>query len=228
MKINKILMLVALFTVIQSIAYAQTSLGLYTGISTPSEQINNVYNSDFLTSENFIGRMQRSAVDLGYHIGTRLRFGLGDDFVFSGGVALSRFPQSKIIVSVPSGTTNDSIRATLTTTQNIIPISVGLHYYLSRKLLGIYGTGELTYNYIINSIDAEFRGTTIPLNQSPTYNRVGFGLGAGIDVDVKIFTINIEGKYNLINFIGRDADEKPKSFITLSMGVYFGSMGTSK
>ncbi|MBS1537569.1 MAG: hypothetical protein JST20_07465 [Bacteroidetes bacterium] len=228
MKINAVFLLFVIALSIQSKTLSQTSIGFYTGLSTPSEQINNVYNSEFLTTENFIGRMKRDAVDLGYHVGTRLRFGLGDDFVFSGGVAVSRFPQSKIIVSVPNGTGTDSIRATLTTTQNIIPVSVGLNYYLSRKLLGIFGTGELTYNYYINSIDAVYNGTSIPLNQSPTYNRVGFGLGAGVELDVKIFTVNIEGKYNLVNFIGRDADEKPKTFITLSMGLYFGSMVTSK
>jgi len=228
MNFIKILLLVFICITYHKTAVSQTSIGFYTGLSTPSEQINNVYNSELLTAENFSGKMKRNAVDLGYHIGTRLRFGLGDDFVFIGGIAFSRFPQSKIIVTVPNANGVDTLRATLSTTQNIIPVSVGLNYYLSTKLVGIYGIGELTYNYLINSIDAEYYGASIPLDQSPTYNRVGFGLGIGTEVDLKLFTLNVEGKYNLVNFIGGDSNEKPKSFITMSLGVYFGSMEDSK
>ncbi|MBI3260367.1 MAG: outer membrane beta-barrel protein [Ignavibacteriae bacterium] len=219
---------IILFLSIHSGLQAQTSIGFYTGLSTPSEQINNVYNTDSLMADNFIGRMKRNAVNLGYHVGVRLRFALGDDLVFMGGLSLTRFPQSKIYVSVPNGTQGDSIRATLTTTQNVIPIGVGLNYYLTRKVLGIYGIGELTYNYLTNSIDAEYNGAPIPLDNSPTYNRVGFGLGAGMDIDLKLLTLNLEGKYNLVNFIGSEDGEKSKSFVTLSIGVYFGSTSTAK
>ncbi len=228
MKTLKFFLAAVLCIIIQSELHSQTSFGLYTGLSTPSDQINNVYNSDFLTASDFSGRMQRDAVALGYHVGARLRFAMGDNLVFIGGLSLSRFPESKIYVAVPSGSGGDTIRATLTTTQNIIPIAVGLNYYVVRKVLGVYATGELTYNYLMNTIDAEYNGAPIPLDQSPTYNRVGFGVGVGTDLDLKILTLNLEGKYNLVNFIGAEANEKPKSFISLSLGVYFGSLGASK
>jgi hypothetical protein len=228
MNVLKIWLLIVVLLSIQSELYSQTSIGFYTGLSTPSEQINNVYNSEFLTAENFIGRMKRDAAALGYHVGGRLRFALGDELVFIGGLSLSRFPQSKIYVSVPTGTGGDTIRATLTSTQNIIPIAVGLNYYLTRKVFGVYATGELTYNYLTNSIDAEFQGTPIPLDRSPTYNRVGFGLGIGTDIDIKIVTLNLEAKYNLVNFIGNETNEKSKSYITLGLGIYFGSLVVGK
>lgn len=228
MKTFKILLTAFFCISIQTELRSQTSIGFYTGLSTPSDQINNVYNSDFLTAPDFSGRMQRDAAALGYHVGARLRFAMGDNLVFIGGLSLSRFPESKIFVAVPSGNGGDTIRATLTTTQNIIPIAVGLNYYITRKVVGVYGTGELTYNYLMNTIDAEYNGAPIPLDQSPTYNRVGFGVGVGADIDLKILTLNLEGKYNMVNFIGAEANEKPKSFISLSLGVYFGSMGTAK
>lgn len=222
MKTFRILLTAFLCIIIQSELRSQTSIGFYTGLSTPSEQINNVYNSDFLTSENFVGNLKRKATSLGYHVGTKLRFGLGDGLVFTGGVSLTRFPQSNIDIEVPNG--KDTIRTTLTVTQNVIPISVGLNYYVTRKLVGMYVAGELTYNYLVSSIDGTINGINFPLDRSPTYNRVGFGLGAGMDIDLKLLALNVEAKYNLINFIGRDENEKSKSFISLSFGVYFGSM----
>ena len=204
--------------------HAQSSFGLYLGLSTPSDQINNVYNSEFLTAPDFSGRMQRDAASLGYHGGVRLRFGLSEEIVFSGGISWSRFPQSKIRVS--TGTQFDSVVGELTTVQNIIPIAAGMNYYLVRKSIGIYATGELTYNYISSTIDATVQGTPVPIAQSPTYNRVGVGFGAGVDLDLKLITVNLEGKYNLVNFIGRESSNEPsKSFVSLSLGVYFGSLG---
>jgi len=206
--------------------HAQSSFGLYLGLSTPSDQINNVFNNDFITAPDFSGRMQRDAAALGYHGGVRLRFGLSEEIVFSGGISWSRFPQSKIRVAVATGTQLDSVVGELTTVQNIVPIAAGMNYYLVRKSIGIYATGELTYNYISSTIDATVQGTPVPIAQSPTYNRVGVGFGAGVDLDLKLVTINLEGKYNLVNFIGRESSNEPsKSFVSLSLGVYFGSLG---
>ncbi len=159
--------------------HAQSSFGLFLGLSTPSDQINNVYNNDFITAPDFAGRMQRDAASLGYHGGVRLRFGLSEEIVFSGGISWSRFPQSKIRVAVATGTQLDSVVGELTTVQNVIPVAAGMNYYLIRKSIGIYATGELTYNYISSTIDATVQGTPVPIAQSPTYNRVGVGFGAG-------------------------------------------------
>lgn len=215
-----------LLLVLHSELKAQTSFGFYGGLSTPSEQISNVYNSDSLKTENVVGTLKRSAANTGYHVGARLRLGLGEDLVFIGGISLSRFPSSKIDIVVPNGT--DTIRTTLTSTQNIIPIAVGVNYYLTKKLIGVYAIGELSYNYLTNSIDGTIQGVNFPLDRSPTYNRVGFGLGAGMDIDLKLLTLNVEGKYNLVNFIGSEEGEKSKSFVTLSVGIYFGSTTTAK
>ncbi len=222
-KIHILLLSIGLLIASSSL-HAQSSFGLFLGLSTPSDQINNVYNSEFLTAPDFSGRMQRDAASLGYHGGVRLRFGLSEEIVFSGGISWSRFPQSKIRVS--TGTQFDSVVGELTTVQNIIPIAAGMNYYLVRKSIGIYATGELTYNYISSTIDATVQGTPVPIAQSPTYNRVGVGFGAGVDLDLKLITINLEGKYSLVNFIGRESSNEPsKSFVSLSLGVYFGSLG---
>ncbi|MBK9247885.1 MAG: outer membrane beta-barrel protein [Ignavibacteria bacterium] len=217
------ILILSISLLITSSSIHAQSFGLFLGLSTPSEQINNVYNSDFLTAPDFIGRLKRDAASVGYQGGARIRFGLSDDIVFSGGVSITRFPVSKIRVSVPNLSQQDSLVAELSTVQNIIPIAAGLNYYLLRKTVSIYGTGEITYNYISNTIDATFKGTPFPIAQSSIYNRVGVGLGVGIDLNLKLLTLNLESKYNLLNFIGKESGNEPtKSFISVSLGVYLG------
>jgi hypothetical protein len=69
------------------------------------------------------------------------------------------------------------------------------------------------------------KDVSIPLNLdlSPNDSRVGFGLGAGVDLDLQIFNANIEAKYNMLNLIGKVSNEPAKAFYTLSVGIFFGS-----
>ena len=130
--------------------FALTNVGFYFGLSTPNNQINNVYNSDDYTTTSGIYNLFRGGMSSGYHIGAIGRFDLSDDFSIVGGIAWHKFPQTKIDVTDP---TNGDTVASLETSQNIVPITVGVNFYLLRSILGVYGTGQLTYNYISNSVD---------------------------------------------------------------------------
>ncbi len=199
-------------------SFALTNVGFYLGLSTPNDQINNVYNSNDYKSESEIVEFIRGGISLGYHIGAIGRFDLSDDFSVVGGIAWHKFPQSKIDVTDP--TTGDTV-ASLETSQNIVPITVGVNFYLIRSIVGLYGTGQLTYNYISNSVDYNYNSIALPLNQSSTDHRVGFGLGAGIDIDAFLVTLNLEAKYNIVNLIGKTAGEQTKSYFSLSLGALF-------
>lgn len=201
-----------------SISYSLTNIGFNVGLSTPNDQINNVYNSNDYTSTSVLYKLFREGISSGYHIGAVGRFDLIDKFSIVGGIAWHKFPQTEIEVIDP--TSGDTV-ASLETSQNIIPITVGVNFYLIRSILGVYGTGQLTYNYISNSVDYNYKNVPISLNQSPTDHRVGFGLGAGIDIDAILMTLNLEAKYNIINLIGKTNDEKTKSYFSLSLGVLF-------
>ncbi|MBI5324667.1 MAG: outer membrane beta-barrel protein [Ignavibacteriae bacterium] len=193
-----------------------TSLGILIGLSTPSNQINNVYNSNSLSD---FGNMYREGAKLGYHIGIRGRMDLSDNLQFVGGIAYHKFPQTTIQVINPNSP-YDTL-ASLNTSQNVIPITAGVNFFLLKKFIGLYGVGELSYNYISNSVDVYYGSLPVAISKSPTDSRIGFGLGAGADLDVKLITINLEVKYNYINLIGQKAGEEAKAFVSVSLGAFF-------
>ncbi|MFA6570593.1 MAG: outer membrane beta-barrel protein [Bacteroidota bacterium] len=210
-----LLVLSLLFT---SSAYS-TEIGFVFGLSTPNDQVNNVYNGNPFKSINSMQHWYKQGANSGFHIGLRARFNMSDNFSFVGGVAWHRFPETEIQVK----DNQDRLLTTLKTTQNIIPISAGVQFYLIKSVVGVYGIGELTYNYISNTVDVSYAGQDIPLNLdlNPTNSRIGFGIGAGADLDIKLVKLNLEGRYNLANFIGASAEEKSKAYFSLSLGVYF-------
>lgn len=196
-------------------------LGFKLGLSTPNDQINNIYNSNTLEGEDVIGRLWREGSKLGYHLGIGLRLPLDENFKFVGGIAWHRFPQTDIVVKDP--TTNEEL-ITLQTIQNVFPINVGINFYpLITNFVNIYGTAELTYNFISSTVDYVKDDVSVPLNidTAPMDNRVGFGFGIGADIDIKLLIINLEAKYNFLNLINKITDEPDKTFFTLSLGVFF-------
>ncbi|MFH1049997.1 MAG: hypothetical protein V1779_03590 [bacterium] len=201
------------------IVSAGTNIGLFAGLSTPNDEMNNVYNSSKIDLGDVkSGKLIREAASSGYHVGAKIRFSLTDDFSFTGSAAWHKFPQSSIDVKDPI---SDTTLAVLNSSQNIIPITAGMNFYIINSTIGVYGTGELAYNYIYNSVDVDYQGLPISIEESPTDSRVGFGLGAGLDIDLKLLMLNLEAKYNISNFIGKVSNEATKSYFTLSLGVYF-------
>lgn len=218
---KKILTLIAAIVGLAMPAQAGMGIGLFGGLSTPNDEMNNVYNTDNISSWGELGNMFRNGAKTGYHIGAKARIPLSSGVMLHGGIAWNRFPESCIDVTNPN--TGEKI-VTLETVQDIIPISAGINYYLLRSAIGLYATGELSYNINKNTVNVNYSGVQAPLNldESPSYNRVGAGFGAGLDVDLYLFLANIEAKYNYVNLIGREDGEEMKSYFTLSLAIYFG------
>lgn len=200
-------------------ASSQIVFGFNVGIATPNENINDIYNSDRLEQQDFLGNLYREGTQLGYQIGVKGRIPMSEDAAFTGGIAWTRFPETDIEVKDPE---TDEVLTTLGTNQNIIPISAGLNYYLINTAFGVYAAGELTYNLISNSVD--YKGDLdVPIDTSPSDSRVGFGIGAGLDLAIPaLFTVNMEGRYNLANLIGKEDGENTKTYFTFTLGIYFG------
>ncbi|MEI6091362.1 MAG: outer membrane beta-barrel protein [bacterium] len=198
-------------------ARADIGLGIFAGLATPNSEINNIYNSDKLTDGATVNNLVRDAAKTGFDVGVKFRLPLGNSLLFNAGISWCSFPKTNILIQ--SATSNSAL-ATLVTTQNIFPISVGMHL-LSFKPLGIYATGELTYNIMNSSVEVT-AGNYSNIDTRTTYNRTGFGLGAGIDLDLFLTLINIEAKYNFANVLGKVNDEKAKNYLTVNVAVYFG------
>lgn len=213
----KILLLALIFAGWSS---ANAEFGFSIGLSTPNDKINDIYNSDRLDVDSIAdGTLFREGAKSGYHILVKARFELSEKMVFFGGIGIHRFPQTKLLVKDPN---NPNITlAELYTNQNIVPITAGLNAYLFKDVIGIYGVGDLSYNYISSSVDIETKGIELPYSTTPSESRVGFGLGAGIDFDISLLKLNLEAKYNYTNLIGKTDGEGDKSYFTLGLGVFF-------
>lgn len=214
LKITAVSLLISLFSSFQLTAL--TGFGFYAGLSTPNDKVNDVYNKDNIQiSEDIVGDLMREGTQTGYCIGIKGRFELSNNFTFKGGIGWNKFPRSDIeIVDSGADTSIGRIKAST----NVVPISVGFNYYVFKSFLGVYGTGELTYNYISNAVETPM-GIDMPTG--PTDSRVGFGIGAGVDFDLPIITLNVEAKYNFMNLIGKVSGEEDKRYVTLSLGVVF-------
>jgi len=202
-----------------STAKSLMGIGFFAGLSTPNDQINNVYNSDNIDIGNGFADLIREGTKLGYHIGVKGRLSLANNFAFTGSAAWHRFPETELSMVNPE--TNVEV-GTLITSQDIIPITAGINYYLIDSGIGIYGTGELSYNYYSNSVSLQSTQGDLIIPGEPDGGRVGFGIGAGLDINLVLVNANLEAKYNVSNLIGKSDGEQTKAYYTLSIGIFFG------
>ncbi|PKL80925.1 MAG: hypothetical protein CVV25_01725 [Ignavibacteriae bacterium HGW-Ignavibacteriae-4] len=204
-------------------AEAAGPLGLHfkAGLSTPNDKISKVYSDESLTTKNVSsGDFLTDNADLGYHLGVAARVEMTEMLHFVGGIEFHRFPRSEFRIIDPQTGEKHKFKST----QNIIPIHAGINLaFINTDLLNIYATGGFAYNYISNSVDyvTEESDFAVPLNLdlSPTDSRIGYFVGAGTDLDLKVFKLNLELKYQHINLIGKDTGEPDKQFLAVSLGI---------
>ena len=224
--------LIAKLTIITAIAlfnfnsaFSAGPLGLHfkAGLSTPNDKVSKVYSDENLTSNNIsTGDFFIDHADLGYHLGVAARIELSQLFHLVGGVEFHRFPRSEFRIKVLNEDTGEMETHKFKSTQNIFPVHAGINFaVINSDLLGVYATGGLAYNYISNSVDivTEESDFSVPLDLSPTDSRAGYFFGAGTDINLQIFKLNLEMKYHHINLIGKDTGELEKKFFTVSLGI---------
>ncbi|MCX6153364.1 MAG: outer membrane beta-barrel protein [Candidatus Kapabacteria bacterium] len=198
-------------------------IGLFAGLSTPNDQLNNIYNSDKVKIDSMTnGSFLRSGATSGYHVGGKVKLSMSDNFSFDLGATYNKFPQTNIDVNNPK---DNSHLTTLFVTENIISLSAGVNYYFFKTIVRPYVVGNIQYNYMMNAVSldpsAGFSTSDWPLPTSSSDSRVGFSAGLGTDIDLKLVMFFVEGRYNVYNFIGATGSESSKSAVTLSLGLYF-------
>lgn len=202
-------------------SYSAGPLGLHfkAGLSTPNDKVSQVYSDESLNTNNIeSGDFFTDNADLGYHVGVAARIELSKLFHLVGGIEFHRFPRSEFRIKDPDTGEFHKFKST----QNIFPVHAGINFsIINTELLGIYATGGFAYNYISNSVDyvTEESDFGVPLDLSPTDSRAGYFFGAGTDLDLQIFKLNLEMKYHHINLIGKEDGEPDKKFFSVSLGV---------
>ncbi|MFN3195069.1 MAG: outer membrane protein [Chlorobiota bacterium] len=219
--IAKITIITSLIVLNFNLSSAQTGTDLHFkgGLSTPNDKIASVYSDENLTTDNITsGDLFNENSNLGYHVGLGLRVGISDMFDFVGGVEFHRFTRSEFKIKDPESREIYTMRST----QNIFPVNAGVNLkVINTDIFGVYGTAGLAYNYISNSVDylTEESDFSVPLDLSPDDSRVGYFIGAGTDVNVGLLKLNLEIKYQHINFLGKEDGEEDKQFLAVSLGV---------
>jgi hypothetical protein len=137
-----------------------------------------------------------------------------------GGIALVRFPQSRLYITDPQR--GDTVLV-LASVQNMVPISAGITVSATLSQLRLYALAELAYTLVNSSTDVEQGVLSFPLALgSQSDHRVGAGIGAGIQLWLGILGIGVEGRYSIANLIGRTSGEQRKDYVSAVLLLSFG------
>ena len=191
------------------------------GIAIPNNEVSNIFNSKTIAStdtNNLLLSFNRPDMGIGYTISAKISFPLSENAFFFGGFGLIRFREGQYDLYNES---NDESRGYLLAKTSIYPINAGVQYYFLNDILSLYGIGNLSYNFIANSINYKNSKSIIELSNSPNDSRIGYTLGLGLEVPFKLFSVIVETKYSELNYIGKSSSENTKSVIQIEAGFKF-------
>lgn len=223
---NKVNLVICLMVIMMSQSFSQMKMGVKFGLSVPNDQLSkvtsNIKDASDTTGVKELDKIFLNESKSGYHLIATGYIALGSDIDLTASIGINRFTQSKIEVRDVPDTTR--IIATLLNSLNVIPIEVGVKYKITEiGFISLYTVGNLSYNYISTSSDVDYNvGFTsfgFPIQSSQTDRRLGYGIGAGLQLDFSLVKAFLEFKANGANTIGRNDGESIKNFYTISAGV---------
>jgi hypothetical protein len=191
------------------------------GLSLPNNEVFNFVNNSVLpTNDTNVTELSTvfDSPKSGYNLSVKLTLELSEKAFFYGGFGMHKFSESKIGLLNPKTYTSEG---EINVTTTIYPVSAGLHYIISKSSFDIYTIGDLSYNFISNSVNTQNSKFDLSIGKNPTDSRLGFGLGLGTIIDLGKCGLVIEGIFNNLNFIGKTTTEINKSIITLRTGFSF-------
>ena len=190
-------------------SFSQIDMSIYGGLSTPNDKLGEVYHEN----DNAWDLVSKG-IDMGWHLGARVRLPMDTGFFFYAGMAWNRFPDAQLEVKKPDNDTTYQIEAQ----QDIIPIGVGVQYYITKKVVVLYVNGQLNYNYF--TTHGRFLDLPAPnFNLSDASSRGGFQVGIGIMVNFVLVEPFLEFSYSMPNLIGKASGEPTKQYFNLSIGI---------
>ena len=220
----KLVIPLLLLIVVKANAENKMHLGFSVGLAIPNEKVSQFFDDTKQRiqqndTENWGKFLLETGTSIGYNIKIQGRIALSDNFLFVPAIGLSRFNEG-VYDLVPLGI--DTIIGKTQSTANVVPISVGINGYLFKKFISPYLNADLCYNYIAYSYDIVWTDNLLlPITTSAAQHRLGYSLGAGIDIDFSLLSLNIEAKFNMINIIKYDSQEPTKQYFTFLLGVVF-------
>ncbi len=209
-----IVLAVFLFSFGKSKAGDGLDFGIFGGLTTPNDYITNLYNRNTVDSLN----MLYGSAKYGFHIGADVRIKLdkNSNSFLHGSFAWHQF--EPVINDVVTSTSQKPL---FSSTTSVLPISLGIDYYLFRSFIGLYVRGDVQYNHIttrVNNVYDVF--DEIKVMPDAQNSRFGAALGGGIEVNLLLIRAALEVKYNWINLVGKTENEQAKNYLSTSLIIY--------
>ncbi len=209
-----------LFWIFVSTGYSQ-AIGFFAGMSIPDENVQDVFPSE-LPSGSEIKQLVEQGLSYGYHAQLRYWLKLSEEVSFTATAGLHRFPEMTTVLYDIFGNQIGELRTVL----NIVPVGFGVEYTLFRTIAGVYLYGDVLYTYTFTNselvLEVDGAPPVLPFDTDPAFNRVGAGGGIGVDLDVRLFVIDVRLGAWASNLIGRSSNEAVKGIVSLSAGIAFG------
>jgi hypothetical protein len=210
---KKLILTLVLFFLMTSTAFSQ-GFGIGAGFSFWTK------NDITLNSIDIIDKNEKP----GFNANVRLKFYSGF-ITYTINAGWNRFVISDISLVEPFGGT-DTYNFTLS--QNIFPISPGLQLNLiDLKVINIYLGGEVSFNFIKNSIDnsnisGELSLPSMIMFGDETQFRIGAAPSVGVEINLGLITLDVNAKLHFMNVINKKAEEDLTNYLMANVTVFFG------
>lgn len=206
-------------------------IGLNAGVAIPNENISQFSNEaserfNFDTISAFGDYILNTAASRGYSLSIKGRIELSDRIDLVPSIGITRFNEGLYDVVIPVQIDGkDTLLADVRSVANVVPIELGINAYLARELLGfigVYGNASLSYNYLSYSCDYKWKDNIyLPFKTTNSNSRFGYSVGAGVDIDLYLITLNLGVSFHNINTVKGTDTEKAKNYGVFSVGVVF-------
>lgn len=186
------------------------------GVMVAGNNIEFYFNGSTYNSSNGIRQLITDTQFLGYQISGAYIAPLGGNAGLTLSAGWFNFGDIQFDVVDPQKPT--ITLQSFSSKQQMVSLSAGLELAIFRLGLGVYLLGELQYNILFASAIS----LPIDLQLPETSNRIGGAVGVGLDLNLGGFGVDIQGKYNLSNLIGRTTNEITKPFVSITASILLG------
>jgi|GEM_PF-2757461 len=208
-----------IITTIHSMAIGGVELTLKAGLTIPNNALGRIYNSSEVSIDQTVVNFNDAEASAGYTVGIKGLIPLSE--VFHAYAHIGIHQTGETIYTLYEGLGNDDELGTVTASQFIVPVGVGMElHFLEIAIADLYITGQFNLNYLTS--DVEFLASQLDLEKDdPSNTRMGYGLGVGSNFDLKLIEINTELLFHTLNSVLSESDEDMKTLVSLTVGLTF-------
>lgn len=212
-----IIALLSLFAV-NAYSIGGLELTIKGGFTVPNDELGNIYNAETKSINGDIVTFNDLETATGYTIGLKAALPISDFLYGYAHAGIHQTGEEEYSLETLDG----SQAYSFTASQFIIPVGVGAEIrFLEAAITDNYITGQLNFNYITSDVEIAAAQLQGDLNESTNDVRMGYGIGVGTDLDLKLIKANVELLYQALNPVLSEDQEDLKTLVSLTVGIVF-------